>query len=81
VPTSEFTLEPGDRLLFYTDGITDRENAAGIPYEVERLSNALDAARRFQAGAAVDALVADVEVFADGHEADDDQTLLLVGYQ
>jgi len=80
IPTATHPLMRGDRLLFYTDGITDRENEAGAPYEVDRLSIALEAARRFPAGAAVNALVADIEFFADGREPDDDQTLLLVGY-
>jgi sigma-B regulation protein RsbU (phosphoserine phosphatase) len=80
VPTSEHVLKPGDRLLFYTDGITNRKMTAGVPYEAERLATALDGARRFPADAAIDALVGDIEFFADGREPDDDQTLLLVGY-
>ena len=78
IPTSEQVLEAGDRLLFYTDGVTDHENAAGVPYDVERLTSALDDSRGFPAEATVNCVVADLELFADGHEADDDQTLLLV---
>jgi len=81
IPTSEHTLQPGDRLLFFTDGITDRENADGVPYELERLSAALDTARGFTASAAVDGIVADIEAFTGGEEPDDDQTLLLVGFK
>ena len=66
-------------MLFYTDGITDRENAAGEPYDLERLVSALDDTRGFRAAATVDCVVMDLEKFARGHEADDDQTLLLVG--
>jgi phosphoserine phosphatase RsbU/P len=81
IPTTAYTLQAGDRLLFFTDGITDRENADGVPYEVERLAAALDLTRGFTAPAAVDGVVADIESFAAGQEADDDQTLLLVGYR
>src|SRR4051812_28403324 len=38
IPSSVHTLQPGDRFLFYTDGITDRENSAGLPYDAERLA-------------------------------------------
>jgi sigma-B regulation protein RsbU (phosphoserine phosphatase) len=78
IPSSELALQSGDRFLFYTDGITDRENDAGMPYDVERLAAAFDSSRRFPPAAAVTGLVADLELFARGREADDDQTLLLV---
>jgi sigma-B regulation protein RsbU (phosphoserine phosphatase) len=81
IPTSAHDLEPGDRILFFTDGITDRENADGVPYEVERLAAALDITRGFTAPATIDGLVADIEAFTGGQEPDDDQTLLLVGFK
>jgi phosphoserine phosphatase RsbU/P len=80
IPTSEHVVAAGDRLLFYTDGVTDRENAAGVPYDLERLRSALDDARGFPTAPTVDCIVADLEMFADGHEADDDQTLVLVEF-
>ncbi len=80
IPTSEHLVAAGDRLLFYTDGVTDHENAAGSPYDIERLTSALDDARGFPAASTVDGVVADLEMFANGREADDDQTLVLVEF-
>ena len=42
-PVGEHALEPGDRLLFYTDGITDARNARGEFFGLGRL---LDLAER-----------------------------------
>lgn len=80
IPCSEFELLAGDRVLFYTDGITDRENADGEPYAVERLTSALNQARAFLPAVAVERLVDDIDLFAGVHEPEDDQTLLLVGF-
>jgi sigma-B regulation protein RsbU (phosphoserine phosphatase) len=40
----ELTLEPGDKLFLYTDGVTEALNEADEMYGEERLINALDAA-------------------------------------
>lgn len=37
-PTVEFTLEPGDSFLFFTDGLTEAENRFGEQFGVSRLS-------------------------------------------
>ena len=81
IPSTEHRLEGGDRLLFYTDGVTDRENARGQSYDLERLTAALAGTHGFAASVAVDCVVSDLEQFAGGHEPDDDQTLLLLGVQ
>jgi phosphoserine phosphatase RsbU/P len=80
IRTSEQSLATGDRLLFYTDGVTDRENTAGMAYNIERLTSALDDARALPAAATVNCIVSDLEMFAGGHEPDDDQTLVLVEF-
>jgi sigma-B regulation protein RsbU (phosphoserine phosphatase) len=78
VPVSEKKLEKGDRLLLYTDGVTERFNPAGEMYGEQRLI------KQFAAGPAgntkdiLDGIIYDVEKFADGQSADDDQVLLVV---
>jgi sigma-B regulation protein RsbU (phosphoserine phosphatase) len=78
IPLCEERLEPGDRLLFYTDGITERENAAGAMYELSRLRDALSRSNTLPSGEILQAIIRDVDAFAAGEEANDDQTLLLV---
>ena len=75
----EQELRPGDRLVLYTDGVTDRQGPDGQCFDLERLAAAL---QRYAADSPVtllERLVVDVEVFTGGREADDDQTLLVVG--
>jgi sigma-B regulation protein RsbU (phosphoserine phosphatase) len=79
VRATEHRLEAGDRLLFYTDGVTDRENAEGSAYELERLTSALQNTPGFPPDLAVGCLVDDIDRFAGDREANDDQTLLMVG--
>jgi phosphoserine phosphatase RsbU/P len=79
VPCSEHTLGPGDRVAFYTDGITDRHAADETMYDPERLTSALRASGTLRPAAIVERLVADLDAFAGGHEPDDDQTLVVVG--
>jgi sigma-B regulation protein RsbU (phosphoserine phosphatase) len=79
VPCSEHALEAGDRVVFYTDGITDRLSQDGTLYDIERLMSALGREGSRLPGAIVERIVVDLDTFAGGHEPDDDQTLLVVG--
>jgi phosphoserine phosphatase RsbU/P len=83
IPIVEHQLGTGDRILFYTDGIPDREAADGTMFEHDRLIAAVAGiaalAEPLRPALLVDRLVAEVESFAEGHEPGDDQTLLAVG--
>jgi sigma-B regulation protein RsbU (phosphoserine phosphatase) len=74
----ELALGSGDRLLFYTDGITEARNAAGDEYEESGLVKAALAVRDRGVEAMKDAILADVTAFSGGH-FDDDATLIVVG--
>jgi serine phosphatase RsbU (regulator of sigma subunit) len=78
VPSVELALQPGDRIVFYTDGITERSGQDGM-YDPERLTAALALAGTRTPDEIVHHLVSDLNTFAGGHEPDDDQTLLIVG--
>ncbi len=80
VPCSQLSLRPGDRVVFYTDGVTERVDSHGQMYDLDRLTATLAAMGPADPGAIVEALEADLDSFADGHEPDDDQTLLVIGF-
>jgi sigma-B regulation protein RsbU (phosphoserine phosphatase) len=76
VPVTDIQLEAGDRLLFYTDGVSERFNTDRQPYGEDRICGRMELPA---AGPAelVASLMQDLEAFAAGRPADDDQTLLL----
>ena len=75
---SELTLNGGDRLLFYTDGITEARSPDGEEYGEDRLAAAAVAVRTGSAEAIKDSVLADVNTFTDG-KFEDDATLIVVG--
>jgi sigma-B regulation protein RsbU (phosphoserine phosphatase) len=77
VPMTETTLRSGDRLLFYTDGFTERFNPEGKMYGVERLRRQLAVDHGDDPKKILDAIMMDADEFAAGIPADDDQALIL----
>jgi phosphoserine phosphatase RsbU/P len=78
IPCNEQILAEGDRLLFYTDGITERESADERMYDLSGLSEALITAHQTSSGDLLPEIMRSVDGFAGGEEPHDDQTLLLV---
>ncbi len=76
----ELTLEHGDVIVYYTDGLTDAENASGENYGEERLMQAISACGRQSANHILDYLVHDVECFCGDIPAFDDLTLCVARY-
>jgi len=78
IPCSEFVLDRGDCVLFYTDGVTECEDSSENMYEIEGLMKAL----RLYAGQGPEKLVEflseDLNRFSRGREIADDCTLLVL---
>jgi phosphoserine phosphatase RsbU/P len=75
---AELPLGSGDRLVFYTDGITEARNAGGQWYDEDKLAAAASAARSQPVEAMKDSLLAHVNAFTGG-QFEDDATLIVVG--
>jgi len=70
-------LAPGDRLLFYTDGITETQNRQGEFYGLERLSTSFMQHRRLSPGDLIKATLADVRAFRGEAQASDDIAMVV----
>lgn len=68
----------GSTLLFYTDGVTEAENAAKELYSEERLLSFCSGKEFAYSEEFITSLVADVRAFANGAEQNDDITMLVI---
>jgi phosphoserine phosphatase RsbU/P len=77
---SELQLQPGDLIVYYTDGLTDAENPAGVNFGEERLAQAVIEAAGQSAEGVLDHIIHSVDAFAEGVPPFDDLTLMVVRY-
>jgi serine phosphatase RsbU (regulator of sigma subunit) len=78
-PETEITLEPGDMLVCYTDGVTDTVAPSGERFGDERLLATLEAARGGSPAEMVASVRDHVLAFRGSAEPADDVTLVAVG--
>ena len=74
----QVTTEPGDAIVFISDGISDAENDQEEMYGDERLSAVLCANRGRPAADIAEAILADVTGFQGGHDRFDDETIIVL---
>jgi serine phosphatase RsbU (regulator of sigma subunit) len=68
---AEVQLAAGDILILYTDGVTEAENAEGEQFGESRLIETVLAQRHLPVPSLLETIVATVQKFSDGEQADD----------
>jgi sigma-B regulation protein RsbU (phosphoserine phosphatase) len=76
--TAEYPLEPGDRLVLYTDGILEAANATGEEFGPHRLSALLKDGARLNPEAAADHIISSLQTWSKSQN--DDLTVLVCDY-
>ncbi len=74
----EVPFSAGDRLVLYTDGITEAANPADDEFGEERLRASVEMRREAATPAFVEGVLADVHAFCSGVRPRDDQTMLVL---
>ena len=73
-------VAPGDMLFVYTDGLTDRRNAAGEFYSLDRIVALMDDARDADLTTVYDRIFEDVSTFAATDEFRDDIAFIVTRF-
>lgn len=73
-------IAPGDRLLLYTDGLTEFEDASGRAFGLERVLAWLDKTRDRDVRASLDLLDREIKAFGGGGGPQDDLSVLLIRF-
>lgn len=81
IEEAAFILEPGDRLVLYTDGVIETRDERGELFGEERFVSALRASAGLPPDLACDALVSRVNAYAGAQSTqEDDITLVVMDY-
>jgi sigma-B regulation protein RsbU (phosphoserine phosphatase) len=85
VDDAEFTMEsvqlqPGDRVVIYSDGVTDSQDGAGNFFGRRRLRELIEANPDLSSPELHELLIQTLESFSEGAIQTDDITLLVLQY-
>lgn len=78
---SETRLAPGEKVIIYTDGVSEAQNADGEFFETRRIREIAAVCRNSPCVEVHSALMQAVESFTGGAEQSDDITLVVIEYQ
>jgi sigma-B regulation protein RsbU (phosphoserine phosphatase) len=73
-------LTPGDKLVIYSDGLTEAEDAEGAFFDTERVRHCLRENAALDAAGLHAALIGAVDLFTEGGTVRDDITILVIEY-
>jgi len=74
----EFSYEPGDKVLFFTDGVIEQHDGSWELYSIERLQNLFKNMILKGEGGMVEKINQDVRAFGQNEHLEDDVTMLLL---
>lgn len=77
----EIQLEPGDRLLLYTDGVVEAHNRNNELYGDDRLKNKLDSVRDLSGEQVLESIFVDVNEYAAEVPQFDDITMVILSIE
>ena len=82
VPFEErtMTIKTGDTLFIYTDGLTDRQNANGDFYSIDRIARLLEKSDGADLGIVYDGIRDDITAFGATEEFRDDIAFVLTRF-
>ena len=72
------TVQPGERLVLYSDGVSEARNQAGEVFDAPRIAVSLERSRERPLEAALDGVLADLATFTGGKAVGDDISLLAI---
>ena len=75
------TLKPGDKILLYTDGITEAQNQEGEFFGVTRLSELFASQRLESPQSTIDNLLAELREFCGGQPFNDDVSMVVLNIE
>ena len=78
---NEMTLNKGDRIFLYTDGVTEATNENEALYGEDRLKSYIDKNKALKAEALLSGLKEDIDLFAGDAPQFDDITMLIFDYK
>jgi sigma-B regulation protein RsbU (phosphoserine phosphatase) len=77
-PVHEIVFHAGDRLLLYTDGITEPENKSGEPFDEGQLERVLSRGSRDDCDALSQRILSEIRNWRATPEQQDDMTLIVI---